>query len=84
MSSFRVRLRLPSKQETLTLPPPVTIRNLLEAIQSFVGGEQSQISLRFGYPPKQVELGSEEEWDKDVGTIGIKNGETLIVASYQE
>jgi hypothetical protein len=84
MSSFRVRLRLPSKQETLTLPPPVTIRALLEGVQSFVGGDIDRIGLKFGYPPKEVNLGDSASWDEDVSTIGLKNGETLIVTTSGE
>jgi len=83
MSSFRVRLRLPSKQETLTLSPPVSIRALLEGVQSNVGGDISQIGLKLGYPPKQVDLGASSKWDEDVSTIGIKNGETLIVTTSE-
>ena len=84
MSSLRIRLRLPSKQETLTLPTPVTIRALLEGIQSFIGGDLDRIEIRFGYPPKQANLSNTAEWDKDVSTIGIKNGETLIVTTSLE
>ena len=78
--SLRVRLRLPSKQETLTLPTPATIRSLLEGIQGFVGGELDEIGIKHGYPPKQVDL-NREPWDMDVSTLGIKNGETLIVSA---
>lgn len=78
--SLRVRLRLPSKQETLTLPTPVTVRTLLEGIQEFVGGELDQIGIKLGYPPKQVDL-NPEQWDMDVSALGIKNGESLIVSA---
>lgn len=80
MSSFRVRLRLPSsKQETLSLPNPVTIRALLEGIQPFVDVDITQIKLRLTYPPKALDLGSPSEWDRNVKSIGINNGEGLVV-----
>jgi len=79
-SSFRVRLRLPSsKQETLALPQPVTIRALLEGIQPFVNVDVAKIGLRLTYPPKDLDLGSPDEWDRDVKEVGINNGEGLLV-----
>jgi len=81
---FRVRLRLPSAQETLVLEKP-TIRSLLEAIQPFVNVKNlTGISARFVYPPKSVDFGSPTEWDNGLDSIGIKNGETLIIAMTQE
>lgn len=78
---FRLRLRLPSsKQETLSLTRPITIRTLLEAIKPFVDVELSQISLKQTYPPKPINLGSPEEWDRDVSEIGISNGDGLVVS----
>lgn len=80
MSTFRVRLRLPSsKQETLSLPSPVTIRALLEGIQPLVDVELTQIRLRLAYPPKSLDLGSPTEWHRNVKEIGINNGEGLVV-----
>ena len=77
---FRVRLRLPSsKQETLTLSRPVTIKSLLEGIQPFVNVDITQIGLRVAYPPKSLELGNPSEWDRNVKDIGINNGEGLVV-----
>lgn len=77
---FRVRLRLPSsKQETLSLARPVTIRALLQGIQPFVDADLTHIGLRFVYPPKQIDLGSTAEWDRNVKEIGINNGEGLVV-----
>jgi hypothetical protein len=77
---FRVRLRLPSsKQETLSLPYPVTIRTLLEAIRPFVEVDTTQIGLKIAYPPKQLDLGSPEEWDREVKQVGISSGEALVV-----
>lgn len=77
---FRLRLRLPSsKQETLTLPQPVTIKSLLEGIQPFVNVDITQIELRVAYPPKGLELGDPSEWDRNVKEIGINNGEGLVV-----
>ena len=77
---FRVRLRLPSsKQETLTLSRPVTIKSLLEGIQPFVNVDITQIGLRVAYPPKSLELGNPSEWDRNVKEIGINNGEGLVV-----
>jgi predicted transport protein len=77
---FRVRLRLPSsKQETLTLPRPVTIRALLEAIKPFVDVEVSQIRLKLAYPPKPIDLGTPDQWDRNVSDIGISNGEGLVL-----
>jgi hypothetical protein len=82
---FRVRLRLPSsKQETLTLPRPVTIRSLLEGIQPFVNVDVTQIELRVAYPPKSLELGEPSQWDRNVQEIGIKNGEGLVVRVNEE
>jgi hypothetical protein len=84
-SSFRVRLRLPSsKQETLSLPTPVTIRALLERIQPFVEVDLTQIGLRLAYPPKAFDLGSPSEWDRNVKDIGINNGEGLVVIITEE
>ena len=80
MSLFRVRLRLPSsKQETLSLPGPVTIRSLLEGIQPFVDTDLAQIRLRLVYPPKALDLGDPSEWDRNVKAIGINNGEGIVV-----
>ena len=80
MSTFRVRLRLPSsKQEILSLPSPVTIRALLEGIQPFVDVDMNQIRLRFAYPPKAIDVGSPTEWHRNVKEIGINNGEGLVV-----
>ena len=77
---FRVRLRLPaSKQETLTLSRPVTIKSLLEGIQPFVDVDITQIGLRLAYPPKAIELGDPSQWDRNVKEIGISNGEGLVV-----
>jgi ubiquitin thioesterase OTU1 len=82
--SFRVRLRLPSsKQETLTLSQPATVRSLLEGIQPFVNVDPSQIELRFVYPSKLVDLGPASEWDRDVKSVGINNGEGLVVSVAQ-
>lgn len=79
--SFRVRLRLPSsKQETLALSQPVTIRSLLEGIQPFVDVDPSKIELRLVYPPKQLDLGPPSQWDRDVKSVGINNGEGLVVS----
>ena len=79
--SFRVRLRLPSsKQETLTLQPPVTIRTLLDAIAAFLDNAAPEtIELRLSYPPKMVDIGGPGEWERDVRDVGINNGEGLIV-----
>jgi len=75
-----MRLRLPSsKQETLTLPQPVTIKSLLEGIQPFVNVDVTQIELRVAYPPKNIELGKPSEWNRNVKDIGINNGEGLVV-----
>jgi ubiquitin thioesterase OTU1 len=80
MSTFRVRLRLPSsKQETLSLPSPVTIQALLEGIQPFVDVDMNQIRLRLAYPPKAIDVGSPTEWHRNVKEIGINNGEGLVV-----
>jgi hypothetical protein len=77
---FRVRLRLPSsKQETLSLTSPVTIQALLDAIQPFVDVDITKIGLRLAYPPKPLDLGSQEDWNRPVQEIGIKNGEGLVV-----
>src|SRR5271170_2536219 len=82
---FRVRLRLPSsKQETLTLPRPVTIKSLLEGIKPFVNVDITQIGLRVAYPPKSLELGDPSEWDRNVKEIGINNGEGLVVRIIAE
>ena len=79
--SFRVRLRLPSsKQEILTLQPPVTIRTLLDAIAPFLDNVPAEtIELRLSYPPKTVEIGGPAEWGRDVRDVGINNGQGLIV-----
>jgi len=79
--SFRVRLRLPSsKQETLTLQPPVTIRTLLDAIAAFLHNVAPEtIELLLSYPPKTVDVGGPGEWERDVRDVGINNGEGLIV-----
>ena len=85
MSTFRVRLRLPSsKQETLSLPSPVTIRALLEAIQPLVDVDITQIRLRLAYPSKALELGNATEWHRNVKEIGINNGEGLFVRIADE
>jgi hypothetical protein len=77
---FRLRLRLPSsKQETLTLPEPVSIRTLLDAIQPHVNVDLSKIGLRLAYPPKPLDLGEPHEWDRAVTEIGITSGEALTV-----
>jgi len=82
---FRVRLRLPSsKQETLTLPRPVTIQSLLEGIQPFVDVDMTQIGLRLAYPPKAIELGDPSKWGRNVKEIGINNGEGLVVRINSE
>jgi hypothetical protein len=78
---FRVRVRLPSsKQETLNLTRPVTIRVLVEAIKPFVDVELSQINIKQAYPPKSITLGTPEQWDRDVSEIGISNGDGLVVS----
>jgi len=78
---FRVRLRLPSsKQETLTLPRPVTINHLLSGIQPFVNLEPAQIAIKIAYPSRVVDLGAPETWDRDVKEVGINNGEGLVVS----
>jgi ubiquitin thioesterase OTU1 len=77
---FRLRLRLPSsKQETLSLSSPVTIRTLLDGIQPFLQVDITQIGLKVGYPPKPLDLGAADTWGRDVNDIGIKSGETLVV-----
>ena len=77
---FRLRLRLPSsKQETLNLSQPVTIRTLLDAIQSLLQVDPSQIGLRLAYPPKPLDLGSPETWERSLNEIGITSGEALTV-----
>jgi ubiquitin thioesterase OTU1 len=79
--SFRLRLRLPSsKQETLTLPSPVTIRALLDSIAPLLNTDPQQIELRTTYPPKSIDLGPEDTWTRDIRTVGIQNGEGLIVS----
>jgi hypothetical protein len=79
--SFRLRLRLPSsKQETLTLPSPVTIRTLLNTIAPLLNTDPHQIELRTIYPPKSIDLGSEDAWTRDIRDVGIQNGEGLIVS----
>jgi ubiquitin thioesterase OTU1 len=80
---FRVRLRLPSSQETLTLENP-SIRTLLEAIRPFVEVDLSEIAVRFVYPPKPIDFGTPAEWDRSLATVGIKNGETLIVTTEKK
>lgn len=77
---FRVRVRLPtSKQETLTLQRPVTIKSLLEGIQPFVNVELNQIGIKIAYPSKVVELGGPESWDREVKDVGINSGESLVI-----
>jgi hypothetical protein len=80
MAPFRVRLRLPSsKQETLVLARPVTIKSLLDGIQPFVNVEVTQIGIKIAYPSKNVELGAPETWDREVKDVGINNGEGLVI-----
>jgi hypothetical protein len=80
LPAFRVRLRLPSsKQETLTLTRPVTVRALLEAIKPFVDVELSEIRLKLAYPPKSIDLGTPDQWDRNVSDVGISNGEGLVL-----
>src|SRR5579859_3239172 len=83
---FRARVRLPSsKQETLVLTRPVTIRGLLTSIHSLIEDvEISQIGLKIAYPSKAVDLGSPETWDRDITDIGIKNGQVLMVTISEE
>jgi len=85
MATLRFRLRLPdSKQVNVTLTRPVSIETLLQAIQPHINVDPAQISLRIAYPPKELDLGSPDTWGRDVGDIGLKTGESLIVGTKEK
>ena len=75
MSTFRVRLRLPSGPVTITSPtPPILYSEFLLLITDKIPSTNRPLTIKAGFPPKAITL---KPNDSIQGII--RNGDTLIV-----
>lgn len=77
MANFSVRVKSRTGQHVISnLTDIETISNLIIKISNLCAIPQEKVNILIGFPPKTLEISSNSQTLK---SIGIKNGETLIV-----
>jgi ubiquitin thioesterase OTU1 len=74
-------IRLPSRERHIipSLPPSSSLSALQSIIAEKLSLPTSQQALFNGFPPKEIELDSEEKRQRTLTDAGIKNGDTVEV-----
>ena len=80
MGRMRVRVRGPSGQSVVNFDPTATISELLDEISSKTAIARSNLTIKYGYPPKVLQLSSLSE-DSLVADLDVRlDGEQLTVS----
>lgn len=75
---MKLRLRFKEKQQVIEIGDELVLVELLSLINDHSDSENtSQISVKFGFPPRELPI-SDNELSK-ISDLGIRNGEVLII-----
>ncbi|GAA5826085.1 hypothetical protein JCM5353_004208 [Sporobolomyces roseus] len=73
-----LRIRSPSQVSSCSLPDDATLVVLQSKIQELTSIDAARQELRTGFPPKLIDTSTSK--DLPLSTIGIRSGDTIIVA----